>query len=225
MGKTINNHLSDLLRVYFIMGTNNSSLPPLAVLKSALVGGITLFQFREKGLGALKGEDKKQIALQMKQLCDDYSVPFIVNDDVQLAIEIGAAGVHVGQDDEPITMIKKQCPDHFIVGVSATNEAEAAQALKDGADYIGVGPIYATNTKADAKVPIGLKGISNIRSTVGKLSMVAIGGIKKEHVNGIIKAGANGVAIISAISQADAAKEAARSFLDMVDDAAGDITQ
>ncbi|GAB2565287.1 thiamine phosphate synthase [Gracilibacillus alcaliphilus] len=202
----------NILQVYFIMGSNNCDGNPLTVLEQALKGGVTLFQFREKGQDALTGTAKKQLALHMKELCQRYQVPFIVNDDIELALEIGVDGVHVGQEDMPIQQVRKLVPDHWLIGVSATNRQEAVQALKDGADYIGVGPIYATGTKADAKQPIGVDGVQQIRQQVGDLPIVAIGGIKQAHVSALIEAGADGVSIISAISQASHPEQAAKEF-------------
>ncbi|WP_186580688.1 thiamine phosphate synthase [Aquibacillus kalidii] len=204
------------LQAYFIMGSNNSDKDPLLVLDKALQGGITFFQFREKGENALEGNQKKELAMKMQELCKKYKVPFIVNDDVTLAIEINADGVHVGQDDESVTEIRKKCPSHFIIGVSATNTEQAIQAVRDGADYIGVGPIYATSTKADAKQPIGTNGMIEIRKLVGDVPIVAIGGIKQVHVPEIIKAGADGVSVITAISMANDPGEVARQINHLV---------
>ncbi len=208
--------MANYLRVYFIMGSNNCEEDPLHVLEAALKGGITCFQFREKGKGAKIGGEKKNLAIEMQRLCKSYGVPFLVNDDVPLAIEIGADGIHVGQDDAPVATIKSQCPSDFVIGVSATNHNEAIQAVKDGADYIGVGPIFATNTKEDAKTPIGLNGITQIRNHVGDLPMVAIGGIKAEHVGQIVEAGADGVSVISAISQAESPEQASKEMRRLV---------
>ncbi|MGP4039951.1 thiamine phosphate synthase [Gracilibacillus sp. D59] len=202
----------DVLQVYFILGSNNTKEDPLYVLREALKGGITLFQFREKGRGALEGEAKKQLAIQMKELCHQYHVPFLVNDDVELALEIEADGVHVGQDDMSINEVRKIVPANWLVGVSSTNVEEAVQAKKDGADYIGVGPIYSTNTKEDAKQPIGAKGLQEIRERVGDLPIVAIGGIRLGHVIRLMKSGADGVSVISAISQAENPETTASTF-------------
>lgn len=203
----------DLLQVYFILGSNNTKENPLYVLKEALQGGVTLFQFREKGHGALKGEAKKQLAIQMKELCHQYHVPFLVNDDVELALEIDADGVHVGQDDMSIHNVRGKVPADWIVGVSSTNVQEAVQAKKDGADYIGVGPIYSTNTKEDAKQPIGAEGLQEIREKVGDLPIVAIGGIRLGNVIRLMRSGADGVSVISAISQSTNPKNTAATFL------------
>lgn len=203
-----------LLQLYFIMGSNNvrEHVNPLTVLEDALKGGITLFQFREKGKGAKHGDEKIELAKKMKQLCHQYNVPFLVNDDVQLAMEIGADGVHVGQDDEPIEAIRAKCPKDWLIGVSATNKEQAILAMEKGADYIGVGPIYSTATKEDAKQPIGTQGLTAIREAVGDLPLVPIGGIRLSHVFTLIDAGADGVSVISAISKADNPEKMANTF-------------
>lgn len=202
------------LRVYFIMGSNNcDEHSPLDVLEEALKGGVTMFQFREKGLDAKTGLAKKQLAQEMQKICRKYHVPFIVNDDLKLALDIQADGVHVGQDDIGLDKIKVLCPNDFLIGVSATNEEEAVQAMKDGADYIGVGPIFTTSSKADAKEPIDLEGIRRIRSLVGDVPLVAIGGITQKHVESIISAGADGVSVIAAISRASSPEKATRELL------------
>ncbi|QGH33071.1 thiamine phosphate synthase [Gracilibacillus salitolerans] len=203
----------DLLQVYFILGSNNTEEDPLYVLEEALKGGITLFQFREKGRGALEGVAKKQLAIQMKELCHQYRVPFLVNDDVPLALGVEADGVHVGQDDMSIHEVRKMVPSNWLVGVSSTNAEEAIQAKKDGADYIGVGPINSTNTKTDAKQPIGAEGLQEIRERVGDLPIVAIGGIRLGHVIRLVQSGADGVSVISAISQSVNPRTTAGAFL------------
>lgn len=201
----------DDLTVYFIMGSNNvGDQDPLKVLQAALDGGITMFQFREKGDGARTGKDKRLLAEEMKALCKQYDVPFIVNDDVDLAIEVMADGVHVGQEDAAIDEVKQRCPSSFIIGVSATNIKEAEQAAKSGADYIGAGPVFATGTKKDAKEPIGLDGLKEMRQRIDDTPMVAIGGIDASHVAAIRAAGADGVSVISAISLAEDPASAAR---------------
>ncbi|RCW73099.1 thiamine phosphate synthase [Saliterribacillus persicus] len=191
------------LRVYFIMGSQNTREDPLVTIERALAGGVTFFQLREKGKGAKIGEEKEEFVRKIKALCKSYQVPFVINDDVELAIKIGADGVHVGQEDESIESIKKRCPKDFIIGVSSTNLSEAEEANRAGADYIGVGPIYPTSTKADAKMPIGEEGLTEIKDAVGELPVVAIGGIKLQHVIRLRKAGADGVSFISAICNAE----------------------
>ena len=215
-------NIADYLKVYFIMGSNNSNQDPLLVLEQALKGGITLFQFREKGTGARTGQEKLNLAREMKKLCHQYDVPFVVNDDVELALTIEADGIHIGQEDEPVLRVRERCPARLFIGVSATNEKEAHQAAKDGADYIGVGPLFSTVSKEDAKTPIGLAGLSKINRLVGDVPTVAIGGIKLSDAPAIIQAGTAGVSVISAISQADSPEQAARSLKKMVEETRSD---
>lgn len=207
--------MSKLLQVYFIMGSNNCQEDPLQVMKEALDGGVTLFQFREKGEGALKGEERLQFAKKLQILCKEYGVPFIVNDDVELAVELDADGVHVGQDDEGITVVREKMGDK-IVGVSAHTIEEARFALENGADYLGVGPIFPTNTKKDTKAVQGTNGLRHFRDEGIKVPIVGIGGITIENAASVIEAGADGVSVISAISLADSAYESTKKLAQQV---------
>ncbi|ASL63194.1 TPA: thiamine phosphate synthase [Bacillus cereus] len=207
--------MSKLLQVYFIMGSNNCTKDPLAVLKEALDGGVTLFQFREKGEGSLIGEDRVRFAKELQTLCKEYSVPFIVNDDVELAIELDADGVHVGQDDEGITSVREKMGDK-IIGVSAHTIEEARFAIEHGADYLGVGPIFPTSTKKDTKAVQGTKGLAYFREQGITVPIVGIGGITIENTAAVIEAGADGVSVISAISLAESAYESTRKLAEEV---------
>ncbi|MDA1761269.1 thiamine phosphate synthase [Bacillus thuringiensis] len=207
--------MSKLLQVYFIMGSNNCTKDPLSVLKEALDGGVTLFQFREKGEGALIGEDRVRFAKEVQALCREYGVPFIVNDDVELAIELDADGVHVGQDDEGITSVREKMGDK-IIGVSTHTIEEARWAIENGADYLGVGPIFPTSTKKDTKAVQGTKGLAHFREQGITIPIVGIGGITIENTASVIEAGADGVSVISAISLAESAYESARKLAEEV---------
>jgi thiamine-phosphate pyrophosphorylase len=207
--------MSKLLQVYFIMGSNNCTKDPLSVLKEALDGGVTLFQFREKGEGALIGEDRVRFAKEVQALCKEYGVPFIVNDDVELAIELDADGVHVGQDDEGITSVREKMGDK-IIGVSTHTIEEARWAIENGADYLGVGPIFPTSTKKDTKAVQGTKGLAHFREQGITIPIVGIGGITIENTASVIEAGADGVSVISAISLAESAYESARKLAEEV---------
>ncbi|AFU16522.1 Thiamine-phosphate pyrophosphorylase [Bacillus thuringiensis MC28] len=201
--------MSNLLQVYFIMGSNNCMKDPLAILKEALDGGVTLFQFREKGEGTLTGEDRVRFAKKLQALCKEYGVPFIVNDDVELAVELDADGVHVGQDDEGITSVREKMGDK-IIGVSTHTIEEAKWAIENGADYLGVGPIFPTSTKKDTKAVQGTKGLAHFREQGITVPIVGIGGITIENTATVIEAGADGVSVISAISLADSAYESTK---------------
>ncbi|MEH7277348.1 thiamine phosphate synthase [Bacillus toyonensis] len=207
--------MSNLLQVYFIMGSNNCTKDPLAILEEALDGGVTLFQFREKGEGALTGEDRVRFAKKLQALCKEYGVPFIVNDDVELAIELDADGVHVGQDDEGITSVREKMGNK-IIGVSTHTIEEAKWAIENGADYLGVGPIFPTSTKKDTKAVQGTKGLAHFREQGITVPIVGIGGITIENTATVIEAGADGVSVISAISLADSAYESTKRLAEEV---------
>lgn len=195
--------IKQALQLYFIMGSQNTSADPVTVLKEAIEGGITCFQYREKGAGSKTGIQREQLGRKLRDICKVYGIPFIVNDDIELGLMLDADGFHIGQDDLPVQEVKKQIPSHMIVGVSTSTIEESVQAEKDGADYIGVGPIYSTESKADAIDPIHLRGLQNIREAVPTFPIVAISGINETNARKIIHAGADGISLISAISQAD----------------------
>lgn len=202
-------NIKEALRIYFIMGSNNcGSHEPLDVLQQAIDGGITMFQFREKGNGALTGEAKKQFARDCFRLCKQANVPFIVNDDVDLAIEIGADGVHVGQDDLDAGVVRQKLGADKIIGVSSHTLQESKAAIEAGADYIGMGPVYATTTKLDTNPVAGTKAIQETRQHFAQFPIVAIGGLQADNFAPAIEAGADGISIISAIASAPNPKEA-----------------
>ncbi len=187
------------LAVYFIMGTKNvGKQQALHVLEDALQAGITMFQLREKGADALKGEAYENFAIACQRLCKQYDVPFIINDDVELAIKLRADGVHIGQDDENAAQVKKRIGS-MLLGVSAHTEEEVQQAIANGADYVGVGPIFPTKTKLDAKAPAGTEILQHFSKKFLNLPIVAIGGITEQNAQQVLSAGADGVAVISTI--------------------------
>ncbi|UEX90703.1 thiamine phosphate synthase [Staphylococcus ratti] len=190
----------DQLRVYFIAGTQDIKKGNLeAILKEALEAGITMFQFREKGPHALTGEAKERQARTLMQLCHSYGVPFIVNDDVELALKIDADGIHVGQDDAKIDSFIHQCKNK-IIGLSISNFKEYDQSDLTYVDYIGVGPVYQTFSKSDAKPSGGVEMIRRMRNYDENIPIVAIGGITEENVASLKKNGADGIATISSIT-------------------------
>ena len=193
------------------MGTANvGGKDPLKVLEGALKGGISTFQLREKGPAALEGAELREFATQCRTLCNQYNVPFIINDDVELALEIGADGVHIGQDDGVVSDVRAKIGQGKLLGVSTHTVTEALAAVDAGANYIGVGPLYKTNSKADAGSIVGNELISAIRTELPGIPLVGIGGISERKIISVIKAGATGVAVISAITAEDDAEEATR---------------
>ncbi|PMC48157.1 thiamine phosphate synthase [Streptococcus sp. UMB1385] len=201
-----------LLKLYFICGTTTCLGKDLyTVVEDALKGGITLFQFREKGKGALEGKEKLELAIKLKNLCKKYNVPFIVNDDIELALEIDADGVHVGQDDLGVDEIRKLMPNK-IIGLSIGNEEELKQSKVEYVDYVGVGPVYVTQSKDDAGGAIGYEGLELMRKLLPQMPLVAIGGIQTQHIKDVMKTNVDGVSIISAISYSDNIEKTVREM-------------
>ena len=202
----------ELLKLYFICGTTTCLGKDLyTVVEDALKGGITLFQFREKGKGALEGKEKLELAIKLKNLCKKYNVPFIVNDDIELALEIDADGVHVGQDDLGVDEIRKLMPNK-IIGLSIGNEEELKQSKVEYVDYVGVGPVYVTQSKDDAGGAIGYEGLELMRRLLPQMPLVAIGGIQTQHIKDVMKTNVDGVSIISAISYSDNIEKTVREM-------------
>ena len=208
--------LTEALKVYFILGSTNCyGKSASEVLAKAINGGITMFQFREKGVGSLQGSEKYTLAEELQYLCKKANVPFIVNDDVDLALAINADGIHIGQEDEAAQVVREKIKDK-ILGISVHNLHEAKQAIEAGADYFGVGPIFPTKTKEDTNEVQGVKVITEFRAKGIMIPIVGIGGITHENAASVIEAGADGVSVISAISQEDHVELAARKIRDIV---------
>ena len=191
------------LKLYFIMGSQDMGgdlQAALNVLEQALKDGITLFQWREKGAGSLVGQaaEYEQFARDCLALCRQYGVPFLVNDDIALALKLDAEGVHIGQDDGDVAATRARIA-HKILGVSAHSVEEVHSAEAAGADYVGLGPIYSTVSKADANTPTGLVWLEEARAAFPNLPIVAIGGINLARAPAVFAAGADGIAVISAI--------------------------
>jgi thiamine-phosphate pyrophosphorylase len=210
----MNFQIREKLKLYFVMGSTNCKKDPREVLREAIAGGITIFQFREKGPGSVTGEMKYQLANDLFEICRQHGIPFIVNDDVELALALNADGVHIGQEDEDAKEVRKKIGDK-ILGVSAHNVDEAKAAVGI-ADYIGVGPMYPTKTKLDTREVKGPSIIQEIRQAGIQLPIVGIGGIKEGCAQQVIDAGADGIAVISAISQALSPKKAAQNLINEI---------
>jgi thiamine-phosphate diphosphorylase len=179
----------------------------LQVAEAAILGGADVLQLRDKE--STSGR-LFQVALQLRKLTRGAKVPLIVNDRLDIALAADADGVHLGQDDLPASVARKIMGSGRILGVSAETVAEAMAAEKDGADYLGVGPVFeARGTKPDAGDPRGLELIAEIRRHC-RLPIVAIGGIDAENARKVLEAGADAAAVISAIAAADDIVEAAR---------------
>ena len=163
-------------------------------VREALEGGVTLVQYRAK---TASSAEMYAEALQLKALCDSFKVPLIINDRLDIAMAVGAAGVHLGQDDLPCAAARKILGDDYLIGVSAHNPAEAAAALQSGADYLGCGAVFGTATKADVQ-KLGTEGLAAICKAKG-LPVVGIGGVTADNYREVRAAGADGAAIVSGI--------------------------
>jgi thiamine-phosphate diphosphorylase len=189
------------------MGRSN-----LAVVRSAVKGGVSCVQLREKNCSTL---EFIQQALLLKDFLEALNITLIINDRLDVAQAVGADGIHLGQKDIPLTMAKKIVGDFMVIGISAECLDDAVRAEKEGADYIGVGPIYSTATKTDAGEPLGLDVLIRIRKAI-KIPIVAIGGLNHTNVEAVIKSGANGIAVVSAIVSAKDPEREARKLRKLI---------
>lgn len=168
-------------------------------VEEAIKGGCTLVQLREKECSSL---DFYTTAINIKRITDKYKVPLLINDRLDIALAVDAAGVHIGQSDLPCSVVRKIVGDDKIIGVSAGTLENAIKAENDGADYIGVGAMYATGTKKDAK-HTSMDELKKIRENIS-IPIVVIGGINKERITDFNGTDIEGLAIVSAIiSQKD----------------------
>lgn len=188
------------------------------IARAAIAGGADVLQLRDKKAESLK---LYQTALEIRTLTREVGIPFIMNDRLDIALAADCDGLHVGQDDLPAEIARKLLGPHKILGVSASSEEEAVRAEREGADYLGVGPVFeARGTKADAGEPQGLQLIKSIRKKCS-LPIVAIGGINQENVDSVIDAGAQCAAIISAVVSAPDITDAARRLKEQIDKPGG----
>jgi thiamine-phosphate pyrophosphorylase len=180
----------------------------LDIVRAAVQGGASCVQLREKRCSTREYIDE---AFAIKAFLKRERIPFIINDRVDVAQAVGADGVHLGQNDMPLKMARVILGDSMIIGISAESAADAVAAEREGADYLGVSPIFATATKADTAPPLGLAGLREIRRAVS-MPLVGIGGLNKHNAADVIRHGADGVAVVSAIVAADDPKAAAQEL-------------
>ena len=167
-------------------------------VESAIKGGVTCVQLREK---QLNDEDFLKEAVEISALCRKYNVPFFINDNVEVAIKCNADGIHVGQEDMAAEQVRSRVGDDMMIGVSVHSVEEALEAVKNGADCLGVGAIFSTSTKTDVDV-LPREVLCDICNAVD-IPVVAIGGIGKENISQLAGTGVDGVALVSAIFGAD----------------------
>lgn len=180
-------------------------------LEAAIKGGVTFVQLREKDDMAMDHDDFLKEALEIKELCARYEIPFVIDDDVDLALECGADGVHVGQSDMEAGSVREKIGPDRILGVSAETVEEAILAEKRGADYLGVGAVFPTGSKDDA-LDVSHETLKEICRAVS-IPVIAIGGISRDNVCELSGSGIVGIAVISAILAQKHIEEAAEDLL------------
>ena len=186
--------------------------PTRAIVEAAIRGGVSCVQLREKDCSTREFVDE---ARGLHPLLKQHRVPLIINDRLDIAMAIGAEGIHLGQEDMHILDARRLVGDTMIIGISAENLGDAIEAERQGADYIGISPVFSTPTKTDTAPPLGLAGIQRIREAVS-IPLVGIGGINHHNARDIISAGADGVAVVSAIVSAGCPETAAAALRDLV---------
>lgn len=183
------------------------------IIAQSVSGGVSIVQLREKNNSSLSFYEK---ASALKQLLNELSIPLIINDRVDIALAVGADGIHIGQDDLPLPVVKKMVPEDMIVGVSVSTLEEALEAERNGADYIGVGSVFPTKTKQDATL-MALEDLGEICRGVS-IPAVAIGGITADNISALSDSGLSGTAVVSAIMNAENPKTASESLLKIIKD-------
>jgi thiamine-phosphate pyrophosphorylase len=179
-----------------------------ALVRAAVAGGVTVVQLRAKGLA---GRALVELGYELRRALAGTGVPLLVNDRVDVAIACGAAGVHLGQEDMPVRLARALLGPEGTIGVSVNTPEEARRAETEGADYVGAGPAFATATKATDLPVLGPEGIGRIKGAV-RIPVVAIGGIGPENAAGLARAGADGIAVVSAVLGAPDARLAAEAL-------------
>ncbi|MDR2740380.1 MAG: thiamine phosphate synthase [Treponema sp.] len=182
--------------------------PIAAAVEEAVTGGVTMVQLREKEASS---REFYEIALALRALTCRLHVPLVIDDRLDIALAVGAEGLHIGQSDLPLPAARQLAGKNMFIGVSASTVEEALEAERNGADYLGVGAVYPTRSKADAGEAVGLDRLAAICAVV-KIPVVGIGGVNGDNAGAVIKAGAVGIAAISGILSQSDIKEAAREL-------------
>ncbi len=200
--------LRDRLSVYFVADPEQTNRDFLTLVEDALSGGVTSLQLRAK---RMPGREMYDLAVALAERCRATGALFFVNDRVDIAIASNADGVHVGMQDLPLEATRRLVGRKMIVGFSPQAMADVVAAKSGGADYVGLGPVFGTASKADAQPELGLFALAE-QAAAARLPSVGIGGIDAANTGDVIRAGVDGVAVISAIQGAPNVKQAAVSL-------------
>lgn len=203
-----------VLRLYLVTDQALTRGRPLAdVVAAAVQGGVTCVQLREKQLGT---REFLAQALILKALLTPQGIPLVINDRIDIALACGADGVHLGQNDLPVDEARKLLPPGVFIGWSVESLDDVQQSAALPVDYLGVSPIFSTPTKTDTKDPWGLEGLAVVRAATA-LPLVAIGGIHAGNAREVLRAGADGLAVVSALCAADDPRAAAATLRSLCD--------
>jgi thiamine-phosphate pyrophosphorylase len=205
----------DALRLYLVTDQSLTRGRPLAdVVAAAVQGGVSCVQLREKNLGT---REFLAQALLLKKLLGPLRVPLVINDRIDIALASGADGVHLGQSDLPVAEARKLLPPEVFIGWSVESMDDVLQSAALPVDYLGVSPVFATPTKTDAGPAWGLDGLARVRAAT-RLPLVAIGGMHAGNARDVLRAGADGLAVVSALCAADDPQAAAAGVRSVCDD-------
>lgn len=200
-----------LPKLYAITDSSLSGLSHAAQVESLCAGGARLIQLREK---RLPPNAFYEAAMEAVAVARRYGAKLLINDRVDIALSVGADGVHLGQDDLPAEAARALLSGNAIIGLSTHNATQAQKAIQLPIDYLAVGPIFPTSTKSDTSPIVGLEGLKRIRSEIGDFPLVAIGGIQAKNAPTVLKAGADSVAVVSSlISDASQIETRTRAFV------------
>src|SRR3989339_448971 len=200
------------LFLILITDRNLCKQPFIDTIKLALKGGVKTIQLREKGLAT---HELYSLACELRKITSDFKANFIVNDRVDIALAVEADGVHLGWQSLPFGVVRKLLGFEKLIGVSTHNRQEALQAQEYGADYITFGPIFDTPSKAGLLKPTGVEEIQKLKNEID-LPIVAVGGINEKNVESVLNGGADGIAVISSIMQADNPEATARCLCNKI---------
>ncbi|MBB1074397.1 thiamine phosphate synthase [Rhodoferax sp. 4810] len=201
--------MRDVLRLYLV--TDQQALRGRSltdVVNQAVLGGVTCVQLREKTAST---RDFVTLALALQRLLKPLGVPLVINDRIDVALACGAQGVHLGQSDMPVMLARQLLPPEVFIGLSVENLDDVRRAAALPVDHLGVSPVFATPTKTDTAPPWGLSGLRQVRAMTD-LPLVAIGGIHLSNAAEMLAAGADGLAVVSALCSADDPRAAAQAF-------------